>query len=442
MTCFRYNPVMLILLRKHQYTEIRFIGEQKKCNFAFVYLERFMLKRLVGFTFVCGISSLFLCAGVQGAVLSEGGEGEVEQSVDSLSGTEVATPKNRNPFKWIGNYLRNTNKHEDRAFDFSLLIGPSYSAATSAGLGGTASGLYSWDRSDPTLPKSNVSIFANASLAGMLAVGLRGNNFLPHQRYRFDYQMLIYTFPSKFWGIGYENGLNDANKSDYNRVKFQFKPDFLFRLNDAIYVGPVVDIEWVNGFGFENASLLEGQDKSVASYGAGFNFTYDTRDFVLNAFRGNYFCWEQMFYPSGFGNNYAFSYTDLTYCGYRQVWKGGVLAMELHTLFNYGDVPWTMMAQVGVLGRMRGYYEGQYRDRNIMEGQVELRQHIKGRNGIAVWVGLANVFPNFGHIYLKQTLPNYGVGYRWEFKKRVNIRFDMGFTNDKPNFTFNINEAF
>ena len=116
--------------------------------------------------------------------------------------------------------------------------------------------------------------------------------------------------------------------------------------------------------------------------------------------------------------------------------------MELQTLFNYGDVPWTMMAQVGVLGRMRGYYEGRYRDRNIMEGQLELRQHIKGRNGIAVWVGLANVFPNFGHIYYDEMLPNYGIGYRWEFKKRVNIRFDLGFTKDSPNFTFNINEAF
>lgn len=116
--------------------------------------------------------------------------------------------------------------------------------------------------------------------------------------------------------------------------------------------------------------------------------------------------------------------------------------MELHTLFNYGDVPWTMMAQVGVLGRMRGYYEGRYRDRNIMEGQVELRQHIKGRNGIALWVGLANVFPDFKHVYYDEILPNYGVGYRWEFKERVNIRLDFGFTRDNPNFTFNINEAF
>ena len=356
--------------------------------------------------------------------------------------TIVNKKKNRNPFKWIARYLKNTNKREDKPFDFSVLLGPSYSAATSVGIGATASGLYSWDRSDKMLPKSNVSLYANASLAGVFSVGLRGNNFLPQDRFRLDYQLMFYSFPSKFWGIGYENGANDANESDYGRIKIQFKPNFLFRLSKTIFMGPVMDVQWVNGYGFENAALLNGQDKSIVSAGLGLNFSYDSRDFVLNAHRGNYFRLEQMFYPGFFGNSYDFMYTDMTYCAYRKVWKGGILAMELHTLFNYGDVPWTMLAQVGVQGRMRGYYEGRYRDRNIIEGQLELRQHIKGRSGIAVWVGAANVFRNFEHIYLKQVLPNYGIGYRWEFKKRVNIRLDLGFTKDKPNFAFNINEAF
>lgn len=401
-----------------------------------------MLNRFFCTLFLCVLSCLFLKAAREGEAASgvKGSQGSQAKPVP-LQGAD-SIHRTYNPFKWLGNYLRNTNKHSDRPFDFSMLLGPSYSAATSVGLGVTASGLYSWDRADSLLPKSNVSVYANAALSGMLAVGVRGNNFLPRQKYRFDYQLYFYTFPGDFWGIGYKNGSNDANKSDYERVKLQFKPVFLFRLNDAIYIGPVADVEWVNSFGFANDRLLNGQDKSVVNYGAGFNFTYDTRDFVLNAFRGNYFCWEQMFYPSGLGNDYAFSYTELTYRAYRQMWKGGVVAMELHSLFNYGDVPWTMLAQVGVQGRMRGYYEGRYRDRNIVEGQVELRQHIKGRNGVVFWVGLANVFHDFNHIYYDEILPNYGIGYRWEFKKRVNVRLDLGFTKDNPNFAFNINEAF
>lgn len=361
---------------------------------------------------------------------------------DSATSKPDGSHQRKGVFRWIRNYLTNTNKHEDRPFDFSLLFGPSYSAATSLGIGGMASGMYSWDRNDPTLPKSNVSLFANASLAGMFSIGLRGNNFLPHERFRFNYKLYVYTFPGDFWGIGFDNGANDANKSTYDRIKFQFKPDFLMRVGKRAYAGIVADIEWMNTYGFTNPALIEGQDKSIGNYGIGVNLTYDSRDFILNAYSGHYFCFEQLFYPKGLGNDYAFSYSDLTYSTYHQIWKGGVLALELHGLFNYGNVPWTMLAQVGVQGRMRGYYEGRYRDRNIVEGQLELRQRIKGRHGIALFVGAANVFHNFDHIFLKQTLPNYGIGYRWEFKKRVNIRFDLGFTRDKPNLTFNVNEAF
>ncbi len=360
----------------------------------------------------------------------------------AIQDTVVLKKERKNPFKWIGNYLKNANKEKDKPFDFSLLLGPSYTASTSLGLGVAASGLYSLDRSDSTLQKSNVSLYGNASIAGMLSVGVRGNNFFRGDRFRINYQTYVFTFPSYIWGIGYDAGCQDENKSKYSRVKFQFKPDFQFKIFKHTYLGAVFDISWVDAYGFERPDLIQGQDPHVRNYGLGLNLIYDSRDFVLNAYRGNYFRLEQMSYPSWMGNSYSFSYTDVTYSAYRQVWKGGVMAMELHGLLNYGDVPWTMLAQVGTMNRMRGYYEGRYRDRNILEGQVELRQHIKGRNGMVAWVGFANVFHNFNNIWLRETLPNYGVGYRWEFKKRVNVRLDLGFTKDSPNVSFNINEAF
>lgn len=369
-------------------------------------------------------------------------DGEFSDAVSDSSKTVPVKEEKKNPFKWIGNYLKNANKEKNKPFDFSLLLGPSYTATTSLGIGVAASGLYSLDRSDSTLQKSNVSLYGNASIAGMLSVGVRGNNFFRKDRFRINYQTYIFTFPSYIWGIGYDDGCDGANKSEYSRVKFQFKPDFQFKIFKHTYLGAVVDVSWVNAYGFERPELIYGQDQHVQHYGLGLNLIYDSRDFVLNAYRGNYFRLEQMFYPSWMGNTYSFTYTDLTYSAYRQVWKGGVMAMELHGLLNYGNVPWTMLAQVGTMNRMRGYYEGRYRDRNILEGQVELRQHIKGRNGVVAWIGFANVFHNFDNIWLRETLPNYGVGYRWEFKKRVNVRLDLGFTKDSPNVSFNINEAF
>ena len=91
---------------------------------------------------------------------------------------------------------------------------------------------------------------------------------------------------------------------------------------------------------------------------------------------------------------------------------------------------------------MRGYYEGRYRDRNILEGQVELRQHLFGRFGCVLWAGAANVFRDRRHVYMNEILPSVGTGVRWEFKRRVNIRLDFGLTKNKPGFEFSINEAF
>ena len=41
-----------------------------------------------------------------------------------------------------------------------------------------------------------------------------------------------------------------------------------------------------------------------------------------------------------------------------------------------------------------------------------------------------------------ETLPNYGVGLRWELKKRVNVRLDYGFGKKTSGFLLSLNEAF
>lgn len=98
---------------------------------------------------------------------------------------------------------------------------------------------------------------------------------------------------------------------------------------------------------------------------------------------------------------------------------------------------------VGQFYSMRGYYEGRYRDKHKMEGQIELRQHIWKRNGIVAWIGAGTVFNKFSALRVNRVLPNYGIGYRWEFKKNVNVRLDYGFgKNGQSGFLFNINEAF
>ena len=147
--------------------------------------------------------------------------------------------------------------------------------------------------------------------------------------------------------------------------------------------------------------------------------------------------------PHFLGNHYAFSTTDLRASGYIPVWKGATLAADCRATINIGNPSWGMMALLGNSYSMRGYYEGRYRDKNKIEATIELRQHVSRRNGVVAWAGAGTVFPKFADLRMKHVLPNFGVGYRWEFKKNVNVRLDYGFgKHGQKGFIFNINEAF
>ena len=367
-----------------------------------------------------------------------------EQSGDSFS-SEDETVFHRGilrPVGWLMDYLKNSNRVSDRPFDCSFICGPTYKSTTSFALGGGMSGLYKWDRSDESLQKSSVNVFFNASVTGMLKLSLEGHNYMPRDRQRWDYELYVENLPMDFWGIGYRNGVRNDNKSSYHQIRVSGKPNYLFRLAPNFYVGPEMRFQYCHSFNVKMPEYLQGQELDVASTGLGMTVQYDSRDFALNAYRGNFIRLEQLFFPK-FMNTYWFNSTELTFRSYRQMWEGGVVAMDLHGLFNYGGpVPWTMLSLVGDNGRMRGYYEGRYRDRNILEGQVELRQHLFGRFGGVLWVGAANVFHDWHRIYMDEVLPSAGVGVRWEFKHRVNIRLDFGLTKNKPGFEFNMNEAF
>lgn len=365
---------------------------------------------------------------------------------DSVANDSMSTHKHKSLWGKITNYFRNSNKQKaNKKIDFGFIPGPNYSATTGFGLGFLGTATYSADRTDATLPRSNASIYSNMTTGGFFMIGLRGNHIFPHEQFQLDYKVNISTFSNSFWGIGYANADNDNNKTDYRRNRINAMARFMIKLAPKTYIGPLINYRVTQARNIEDdyAYLWQGQDKTVRAYTAGVSFTYDSRDFMLNASRGIFLQIDQTFTPRCFGNgNYNFSSTEATFATYGRLWKGAILAGELHGMFNYGYTPWAFLAEVGSNDRMRGYYAGRYADKNVIEGQLELRQHIKGRNGVVAWVALANAFDKFDNIAWRRTLPNAGIGYRWEFKKHINIRIDYGFTRKGGGFIFNINEAF
>lgn len=417
---------------------------QKVILFAALAVGVFMPMRLSANESADSAAVEALAAPVVEREISRSGADVLQDSLQTAA-TDTAVKKKKNIFGKISDYFAESNKFDpSKKIDFGIIGGPFYASATGLGLGLVASGIYSLDKEDASLPLSNVSVFSNVATSGMLMLGVKGNNVFPREKYRIDYSMYVYTFPTKLWGIGYDAGNVDANESSYSRVKFEFKPRFMFRVFDNAYLGPVANFQYVKVSDMDQKAIeLTGTDESkFMTTGAGLTFVYDSRDVITSATRGWLFQLDQLFYPSFFGNDDRYYMTDVTLATYHKAWKGAVIAGEFHSLLNFEDVPWPMLASVGGPNRMRGYYEGRYRDKCIVEAQVELRQHLWRRNGAVLWLGVANVFPEFEAMRLRKTLWNAGVGYRWAFKQGVNVRLDLGFTKNGIGFAFNINEAF
>lgn len=335
-----------------------------------------------------------------------------------------------------------TDKTFEKKIDFTFAGGPSYSKNTSFGIGLLAAGLFRLDRTDSITAPSDISIFANVSVSGFYALGVTGNTIFSHNKRRLNYTVMFASAPRSFWGIGYDEGRNNP-ESTYSEKRYLVEGRYLHEFLPHTYIGGLVSFEHTRGLKFTKPAYLHGEKMKYTATGIGAILEYDSRDFIPNPFRGVYVSFQETLFPKGLGNcGKTLWRTTFTADVYQRVWKDAVLAADLYAVFNTDGTPWPMLARLGGSQRMRGYYQGRYTDNDMITLQVELRQRIWRRIGCAVWGGAGNVFPSLGEFDWAQTLPNYGVGFRWELKKRVNVRLDYGFGKKTSGFLLSINEAF
>lgn len=367
----------------------------------------------------------------------------VPATFDSLSVDTVATKQRNTIFHRLIRYFEQANEDrtQEKKFDLTWVLGPSYSDVTKVSLGILASGLYRIDRTDTITQPSNVSLYANISTSGYYKVGVTGLNLMDHNRHRIKYDVSFASMPIDYWGIGYD--MAQGAKSSMVEKRYRIDAEYQYEMARNLFVGAALDFTHAAARKVMNVDYLLGQRDKYTATGLGLSLQYDSRDFVPNPYRGVHLNLRETYFPAALGSTATIWRTTFTGNYYQRLWKGCTLAFDAYMEYNLGDeIPWSMVAQLGGGYRMRGYYLGQYRDNGMIEVQAELRQKIYNRHGIAVWVGAGNVFPHFNRFQWRQTLPNYGIGYRWEFKHRVNVRIDYGRGKHGGSVVFNVNEAF
>ena len=330
-----------------------------------------------------------------------------------------------------------------KKFDFSIIGGPYYSSDTKLGIGIVAAGLYRRNLNDTVNPAGQVNIYGDLSITKYYKIGVRGSQFFSGKKYRMAYDLSFESMPDKFWGIGYKMASKNSNMSEYKRWHGELDASFLINIcHPGLYLGPRVLLDYLDGRDIKKPQLWNNQQHRTFTNAIGLAVEFDSRDNVFNAYKGVYVRLDQLFAPKFIGNKYAFSSTELTVSYYRRLWKTGVLAGCFHTRLTYGNTPWGLMSKLGGSYTMRGYWEGRYNDKCAADLTLELRQHLFGRFGAVVWGGVGEVFAKPHGFFNSHLLWNAGVGVRWEFKHRVNVRVDYGFGQNENGLIFSINEAF
>ncbi len=330
----------------------------------------------------------------------------------------------------VENYYRKHPWKRPKEADSSVIVKPVYGLAYSPEKEAFAVGGFNMSypsSRDRTLPPSHLGVVASISTNLSISADLYGDNYAANGRFFASYSVRYNRSPLRFWGLGYQSGSDDANRSTYLENRVEARVDLMGRfVSNRMLAGIFVGYDYCRTGDFSQPLLVESQPVSSDYFTAGVRLDFDTRDAVENPSRGVFLRLEPSANIATAGQTSNFYKLEFVADFYFSLWKGGVLALDLYADLASKDAPWTMWNEPGDGVRMRGYYTGRYRDRNFISLQAELRQKIYKQHGIALWGGVGNVFPSFREFDFNHILPTYGLGYRFTVWN-ITFRIDAGF---------------
>jgi outer membrane protein assembly factor BamA len=233
-----------------------------------------------------------------------------------------------------------------------------------------------------------------------------------------------------FWGIG-----NDAPESNKELVNFnlrQVTQRFSRAITSKLFAGIQYQYYQVSEVSSPRGGLLDslpiaGAQGSLTS-GVGVHILYDSRDNVINSYKGFYLDIGNYVNDKHFGSNYSFNNFTVDARRYIQIFPRQILALQGIVNFNWGEVPFKQMASIGGEKMMRGYYYGRYRDYNMIAFQAEYRFPVWRWVGLCVFGSCGGVAAKVNQFNTRNVLFTYGICFRilWIKHERVNVGFDIG----------------
>lgn len=311
-----------------------------------------------------------------------------------------------------------------------------------------AAAFYSWRLKDEPLNSrpSQLQLGFAYTLEDQILAYLPFQLYKENEKYTVFGEIGWYRYNYFYFGNGNEipADYEELYGVNYPRLKltgmYEFKPDLYtglrvlsdkYRITELVSEGILVrdDTPGIEG-GWNNA--------------VGVIINFDNRDNYFATQRGWYLEAGFDFFGGYVGSDYEYQRLTLDFRKFFSLGSKNVIGANFYASDIYGEAPFITLSLLGGNKRLRGFYEGRYRDNTAALVQAEYRRELIGRFGFTLFGGSGLVADNIGDLSTRYLRSTYGGGLRFALNKedRINIRFDVGIGNGEAAYYLTIGEAF
>lgn len=325
---------------------------------------------------------------------------------------------------------------------FPLLF---YTPETRFGVGGAGVFIFNFKKDSIGAPRSSINLGFTFTQNRQSLFYLPYVLFLKNRSYQLYGELSYSRYNYNFYGVG-----NDQPKDFVERYGIEF-PRLRFtglkKLTRHGYAGLRYAYDNFSLFDLDTAGQLikktiKGSQGGTTS-GLGLVLLYDSRDYIFYPTRG---WWgELVLYRDDKRTGSSFNYTRIALDVSRYLsYKKNILALNAYSIYSDSDLPFFQMGLLGGQKKMRGFYEGRYRDNNVLVFQAEYRRHLFWLLDVTVFASAGQVARRYDAFNGRDWRYTYGGGLRLMLDKaqRINLRIDVGVGNGKALPYVTIGEAF
>jgi len=166
--------------------------------------------------------------------------------------------------------------------------------------------------------------------------------------------------------------------------------------------------------------------------GIGLISTLDTRNQIFYPSKGHFIQFSAIQNAKFLSADLGFSRLTIDAAKYLPVGKKGVFATNAFVDLTFGDVPFQRLALIGGSKKLRGFFEGRFRDEKLWIAQAEYRHHIWKFIGMTAFAGVGSVAPDIEGFVESKVHYAAGLGLRVQLSKKdlINARVDVGINEE------------